>query len=214
MELEKIPYANGNKERTPVELEQIVSRAEVAYEQFLDALAIDWRNDPHSSNTPHRVAKAFVTDIISGCYTKPPNVTAFDNIEGYNGMVCQNNIKLTSLCSHHHLAFTGIAHVAYIPSKEGKVIGLSKLNRIVDWFARRPQVQESLTQQIFNYIDEVCEGNKGVAVLLECDHTCCSNRGIKHDSTMRTARMSGAFLDNNDNSRAEFYKFVEFSKSK
>jgi GTP cyclohydrolase I len=106
----------------------------------------------------------------------------------------------------------GYAHVAYLPSKDGKVIGLSKLNRIVDWFARRPQVQENLIMQIHNYIDQICEKNKGVAVMIEANHTCCSNRGIKHDSTMRTARMSGAFLDEDDNSRSEFYKFVEFAK--
>jgi GTP cyclohydrolase I len=107
----------------------------------------------------------------------------------------------------------GVAHVAYIPAANGKVIGLSKLNRIVDWFSRRPQVQENLTMQIHQYIDEVCVKNKGVAVLIEANHTCCSNRGIKHDSTMRTARMSGAFLDEKDNSRAEFYKFVEFAQN-
>ena len=118
------------------------------------------------------------------------------------------------MCSHHHLAFTGMAHVAYIPSKTGKIIGLSKLNRIVDWFARRPQVQENLTTQISQHVDKICERNHGVAVLIECDHTCCSARGIKHASTMRTARMTGAFLDNNDTSRAEFYKFVEFAKGK
>jgi GTP cyclohydrolase I len=116
------------------------------------------------------------------------------------------------MCSHHHALFTGVAHVAYIPSRDGKVIGLSKLNRVVDWFSRRPQVQENLTSQISSYIDTICEGNKGVAVVIEANHTCCSNRGIKHDSTMRTARMTGAFLDNADSSRSEFYKFVEFAK--
>jgi GTP cyclohydrolase I len=116
------------------------------------------------------------------------------------------------LCSHHHALFTGVAHVAYIPSRDGKVIGLSKLNRIVDWFSRRPQIQEGLTTQIHEFIDSICEGNKGIAVVVEAKHTCCSCRGIKHDSTMRTARMTGSFLNNNDNSRAEFYKFVEFSK--
>ena len=118
------------------------------------------------------------------------------------------------LFDNHHAAFTGVAHVAYIPSKHGKVIGLSKLNRIVDWFSRRPQVQENLTMQIHQYIDQVCLKNNGVAVMIEAKHTCCSNRGIKHDSTMRTARMSGAFLDNNDNSRSEFYKFIEFAQNR
>lgn len=213
MTKKKLPYANHNNPHTHDEKELLIERAAKAYEAYLDALGFDWRNDPNSSNTPHRVAKAFVTDLAMGCYSEPPKVTAFDNVDKYDGIVCQNNIKVVSLCSHHHAPFTGVAHVAYIPSKDGKVIGLSKLNRIVDWFSRRPQVQENLTMQIHEYINKVCEKNNGVAVLIEANHTCCSNRGIKHDSTMRTARMSGAFLDNDDNSRAEFYKFVEFSNS-
>ena len=112
---------------------------------------------------------------------------------------------------HYALIITGKAHIAYIPSKTGKVIGLSKLNRIVEFFARRPQVQENLTMQISNYIDNVCVGNKGTAVVIEANHTCCSHRGVGHNSTMRTARMTGAFLDDTDQSRAEFYKFVEFA---
>lgn len=205
--------ANGNVPLSEKERNNLITKATKAYEKFLEALGFDWKADPNSNNTPNRVAKAWVNDLISGCYSSNPNVTAFDNVDGYDGMVCQNNIKVTSMCSHHNQAFTGYAHVAYIPSKTGKVIGLSKLNRIVDWFARRPQLQESLTSQVHSYVDEVCEDNKGVAVMIECKHTCCSNRGIKHDSTMRTARMTGAFLDNDDNSRTEFYKFVEFAQN-
>lgn len=213
MSRKKLQHANHNIVHTPEEVEELVSKGAKAYENYLDALGFDWRNDPHSSNTPYRVAKAFVTDLAKGCYSEPPNVTAFDNTDGYDGIVCQNNIKVVSLCSHHHAPFTGVAHVAYIPSKHGKVIGLSKLNRIVDWFARRPQVQENLTAQIHEYVNKVCERNNGVAVMIEANHSCCSNRGIKHDSTMRTARMSGSFLDNKDQSRAEFYKFVEFAQT-
>jgi GTP cyclohydrolase I len=212
MTKKKLLYANHNNPQTVQETQELIEKGAKAYEAYLDALGFDWRNDPNSSDTPHRVAKAFVTDLAMGCYTPPPKVTAFDNVDKYDGMVCQNNIKVVSMCSHHHAPFMGVAHVAYIPAKDGKVIGLSKLNRIVDWFARRPQVQENLTMQIHQYIDQVCIKNKGVAVLIEANHTCCSNRGIKHDSTMRTARMSGAFLDEKDNSRSEFYKFVEFSK--
>ncbi len=212
MNRKKLLHANHNHPHTQEEVNDLIERGAKAYENYLDALGFDWRNDPHSSNTPHRVAKAFVTDLAKGCYSEPPNVTAFDNTDGYDGIVCQNNIKVVSLCSHHHAPFTGVAHVAYIPSKNGKVVGLSKLNRIVDWFARRPQVQENLTAQIHEYVNQVCEKNKGVAVLIEANHSCCSNRGIKHDSTMRTARMSGSFLNDKENSRAEFYKFVEFAQ--
>lgn len=212
--MELLKYANGNMSLTQEQRHEMIAEAAKAYEKFMDALRIDWRNDPNSADTPRRVAKAWVSDLIVGCYTDKPNITAFDNIDKYDGMVCQNNIKVTSMCSHHHLQFTGYAHVAYIPSKNGKVIGLSKLNRIVDWYSRRPQVQENLTSQIHKHVDEVCLLNKGVAVMIECDHTCCSNRGIKHDSTMRTARVSGAFHEDegNGSSRAEFYKFIEFAQ--
>lgn len=212
--MELLKYANGNISLTQEQRYEMIIEAAKAYELFMDALRIDWRNDPNSADTPRRVAKAWVNDLIVGCYTDKPNITAFDNIDKYDGMVCQNNIKVTSMCSHHHLQFTGVAHVAYIPSKNGKVIGLSKLNRIVDWYSRRPQVQENLTSQIHKHVDEVCLLNKGVAVMIECDHTCCSNRGIKHDSTMRTARVSGAFHEDggNGSSRAEFYKFIEFAQ--
>ena len=207
----KLQFANGNRPRTLEEKNIIIEQAAKAYEAYLDALGFDWRNDPNSAGTPMRVAKAFVNDLASGCYCEPPKITTFDNVDQYDGIVCQNNIDVVSLCSHHHLSFTGKAHIAYIPSKTGKVIGLSKLNRIVEFFARRPQVQENLTMQISNYIDNVCVGNKGTAVVIEANHTCCSHRGVGNNSTMRTARMTGAFLDDTDQSRAEFYKFVEFA---
>ena len=190
------------------EKENIINNAAKAYEGYMDALGFDWRNDPNSSDTPRRVAKAFVNDLAEGCYNKPPKITAFDNVDKYDGLVFQGNITVHSFCSHHHLPFVGNAHVSYIPGKDGKVIGLSKLNRIVEWFSRRPQVQENLTMQIHKHIDKVCEENKGVAVLVEADHMCACIRGVKHNSTMKTARMSGAFLDKGDLTRQEFYDFV------
>ena len=203
-----LQYANQNRPRSPEEKENIINNAAKAYEGYMEALGFDWRNDPNRSNTPRRVAKAFVNDLAEGCYTEPPKITAFDNIDNYDGIVFQGNIKVHSFCSHHHLPFIGVAHVAYIPGKDGKVIGLSKLNRIVEWFARRPQVQENLTMQIHTHIDKVCDENKGVAVLVEANHMCACIRGVKHDSTMKTARMSGAFLDKTDLTRQEFYNFV------
>lgn len=205
----KLPYANGNFPRSEEEKQIIIERAAAAYEKYMDALGFDWRSDPNSADTPRRVAKAFVNDLAAGCYDEPPKITTFDNVDQYDGLVFQGNIKTNSFCSHHHLPFIGNTHVAYIPGKDGKVIGLSKLNRIVEWFSRRPQVQENLTMQIHKYINEVCEDNNGVAVLVEANHTCAGLRGVKHDSTMKTARMSGAFLDKEDiNTRQEFYDFV------
>jgi len=205
----KLPYANGNHPRTDEEKEVIINNAAKAYEKYMDALGFDWRSDPNSADTPRRVAKAFVNDLAVGCYSEPPNITTFDNVDQYDGLVFQGDIKVNSFCSHHHLPFIGKAHVSYIPGKEGQVIGLSKINRIVEWFSRRPQVQENLTMQIHNYMNDVCKGNKGIAVLVEANHTCAGLRGVKHDSIMKTARMSGAFLDNKDvNTRQEFYDFV------
>lgn len=204
--MELLKRANGNIPRTQQELDTMLKEMTEAYGQFLTAAGFDWKADENSSNTPHRVAKAWLQDIINGCVSEQPNITAFPNDDNYTGMVFQGNIPVISLCSHHNLQFTGLAHVAYLPGE--RVIGLSKINRTVDWFSRRPQIQEGLTSQIHKYIDEICVGNKGVAVVVEANHSCVKCRGIKNDSTMGTALMSGAFLDNNDRSRDEFYTFV------
>ena len=155
-----------------------------------------------------RVAKAFVNDLAEGCYGKGPKITAFDNLDGYDGMVFQGGIKVNSFCSHHHLPFIGVAHTAYIPSKDGKIIGLSKLNRIVEFYSRRPQVQENLTMQIHDHIDKVCEGNLGTAVMIEANHMCACVRGVKHDATMKTSKLSGEFMNYKSHARQEFYNFV------
>jgi len=202
-----IERANGNIPRTEEEKQKMIFEAADAYGVFLTSLGFDWKKDQNSRDTPIRVAKAWVNDLVSGCVSHPPKITAFPNEDGYEGMVFQGDIPVVSMCSHHNLPFTGKAYVAYIPSKDGTVIGLSKLNRIVDFYSRRPQIQEGLTMQIHNSIDEKCEQNIGVAVMIEAEHTCCSNRGIKHRSTMKTAKVSGAF-DKEGETRAEFYSFI------
>ena len=206
--MSKLKYANGNLILSEKEKQEMIEEAALHYGRYMSALQIDWRNDPNSSNTPMRVAKAFVNDLAEGCYTKSPKITAFDNIDDYDGLVFQGNIKVNSFCSHHHLPFIGTAHTAYIPSKDGKIIGLSKLNRIVEFYSRRPQVQENLTMQIHNHIDRVCEGNLGVAVMVSANHMCACVRGVKHDATMKTSKLSGVFMDNENLAREEFYNFV------
>lgn len=185
-----------------------IAKAAEHYYNFMKALGLDPDNNEHERDTPMRVAKSFANDLIKGLYSDSPKITSFPNTTGYDGMVFQGNIELKSICSHHHLSFIGKAHVAYIPSATGKVIGLSKLNRIVDHFARRPQVQENLTSQISEFIDKMCEGNKGVAVLIEANHLCACVRGIQHNSTMMTSKLTGGFL-NEDKVREEFYMFVQ-----
>jgi len=212
--MELIKKANGNIVRTAEEKAQMIDEATTYYGQFLTALGFDWAADPHSANTPRRVAKAWVNDLIVGSISPQPEVTAFPNDEGYTGLICQTRIPVVSMCAHHNLAFTGVAHVAYIAGKEKTdlVIGLSKLNRIVDFFSRRPNIQESLTKQIHDMIDELCVGNRGVAVVIESQHNCVKCRGIKNDSIMKTSQMSGYFWTNEVGTRQEFFNLIDQSR--
>ena len=213
LELVKIGYANGVAPGFPLtekEKWDMVDNAAEAYGKFLDALGCDWRNDPNSSDTPRRVAKAYVFDLWKGRYDAPTEITAFPS-DGYDGIVQESNIPVTSMCSHHHQTIGGKVSIAYVPSKNGKVVGLSKLNRIVEHFGRRGAIQEQLTVAIHNAIDKICEGNLGVAVMIDATHNCVSCRGVKHHgASMQTAKLTGCFL-NEDSARAEFYKNIELA---
>ena len=206
----KLKYANGNAVLTDQEKAQMIQTAAKHYGDYMTALGFDWEHDPNSSDTPMRVARSFVNDLATGVYNEPPKITAFDNVDNYDGIVFQGNIKMQSLCSHHHLPFIGFAHVAYIPSIDGKVIGLSKINRIVEFYARRPQVQENLTMQIHDHMNDVCVNNDGIAVMIGANHMCTCVRGVKHDAMMKTAKLSGSFFSSNQ-ARNEFYGFVSDS---
>lgn len=207
MASKRLKEANGNSARSVEERALIISKAAKAYGKFLDALEFNWRADPNSSNTPNRVAKSFVNDLISGCYSSGPDITSFPNRDSYNGMVFQGNIPLSSLCSHHHLPFTGVVHVAYLPKE--RVIGLSKLNRIVEFYGRRPQIQEGLTMQIHNAISQATPSNLGVAVVVSATHSCACIRGVKHQGcVMKTSKLSGCF-DTDPSTRQEFYSFID-----
>ena len=213
LELVKEGYANGVAPGFPLtdkEKWSMVDEAAEAYGKFLDALGCDWRNDPNSNDTPRRVAKAYVFDLWKGRYEEMSNITAFPS-DGYDGIVQESNIPVESMCSHHHQRIGGRVSIACVPSKDGKVIGLSKLNRIVDLFGRRGAIQEQLTVAIHNAIDKICEGNIGVAVMIDATHNCVSCRGVKHQgASMQTAKLSGCFLKEAD-ARAEFYKNIELA---
>jgi GTP cyclohydrolase I len=203
--------SNGNLARTPEEIEQMIENASEAYAQFLTAVGFDYKADRQTVDTPRRVAKAWLKDLIVGSVTDEPNITVFPNDEGYDGLVIQSGIPVVSMCAHHNLAFTGFATVAYVPAEN--VIGLSKLNRIVEWFGRRPQMQESLTTQIHDYVADKmqCES---VAVSIACKHTCCSHRGIKHGSVMTTNKFSGVFMEKDNLIREEFLHAIEVNGAK
>lgn len=213
-EIKLLTKANGNLPRTEEEKRQMIEQAAEYYGKFLNALGFDWTADPHSANTPKRVAKAWVHDLIKGSLSEEPEITAFPNDEGYTGLICQTRIPVISMCSHHNLQFLGLAHVAYIPGKESTdmVIGLSKLNRIVDFYSRRPQVQESLTKQIHDHIDRLCIGNRGVAVVIESTHNCVRCRQLNHESVMKTSQLSQYFWTNEIGTRAEFFSLIENSR--
>lgn len=182
---------------------------ERALGDFLTALGYDWRNDPNMMETPKRVAKMYINEVTTGTYDAPPRITTFKNTSGYTGMVVQKRIEVKSLCSHHLQPFIGHAYVAYIPGDE--VAGLSKLNRTVEYFSRRPQLQEQLTQQVHDFITKAFPGNKGVAVYISCQHLCCKIRGVNDDSEMDTAVLSGAFEDESS-ARSEFYSIINSNR--
>ena len=201
---------DANKELSTQEKKVIIVRAAKAFGEFLTALGCDWENDPNSADTPMRVAKAYVNDLWAGRYEPLTEITAFPS-DGYDGIVQESNIPVTSMCSHHHQTIGGRVSIAYVPSKDGKVVGLSKLNRIVEHFGRRGAIQEQLTVAIHNAVDKICEGNLGVAVMIDATHNCVSCRGVKHHgASMQTAKLTGCFLEE-DAARAEFYKNIELA---
>ena len=195
------------------EKKQIITQAAEAYGKFLDALKCDWRNDPNSMETPMRVAKAYVYDLWKGRYESFTEITSFPS-DGYDGLIIERNIPLTSMCSHHHQTIGGKVHIGYVSGKDGRVIGLSKLNRIVEHFGRRGSIQEQLTVAIHQAVDKVCENNKGVIVSIVATHNCVSCRGIKHSgASMVTTKASGVFLDNSSLARTEFFDSIKINSN-
>ncbi|MFN7119624.1 MAG: GTP cyclohydrolase I FolE [Saprospiraceae bacterium] len=177
---------------------------ETHFREIMDIIGLDLEDDS-LKGTPRRVAKMFVKEIFQGLNPKnKPKISLFENKYQYNKMLVERNITVKSFCEHHFLPIYGKAHIAYISS--GKVIGLSKLNRIVDYFSRRPQVQERLTVQIASELKRVLQ-TEDVAVYLEAKHMCVQMRGVEHEhSDTVTAEYSGKFL--NENTRAEFLQTI------
>ena len=212
LECVKTGYANGVATGFPFtenEKWSMVDEAAEAYGKFLDALGCDWRNDPNSSDTPLRVAKAYVFDLWKGRYEAMSDITSFPS-DGYQGIVLEKDIPLISQCSHHHQTIMGVVHIAYIPGPEGNVVGLSKLNRIVDHFGRRGAIQEQLTMAIHNAIDKICEGNVGVMVMVKATHNCVSCRGVKHQgASMMTSEVSGVFADHTKTAKMEVLEMIK-----
>lgn len=180
---------------------------EDCFATFMQEMWLDM-NDPSLKDTPRRVAKMFALETCSGLYKDPPKITTFPN-EGnnaYNGIVLVKDIEIKSLCEHHFQPFIGKCHIAYIP--ENKVVGLSKFARIVDYFARRPQVQERLTIQIYNFLVKVLE-TENVAVIISSEHLCMSLRGVEEPcSSTVTSKVGGLFM-HGEKTRDEFFQLLK-----
>ena len=175
------------------------------FRDIMETMGLDLTDDS-LQGTPRRVAKMFVQEIFHGLNpANKPVASVFENKFNYNEMLVEKSIKLNSTCEHHFLPIYGKAHVAYFA--KGQVIGLSKINRIVDYFARRPQVQERLTVQIANELKNVLNTDD-VAVVIDADHMCVSSRGIKDGcSSTVTAEYCGKFKDRGV--REEFLKYLD-----
>ena len=185
-----------------------IKAIEKHFTKIVDELGLDL-NDDSISGTPYRVAKMYVKEIFSGLSPdNKPKISLFDNKYNYNKMLIEKNINLNSTCEHHFLPITGKAHISYISS--GKVIGLSKLNRIVNYYSQRPQVQERLTIQIYDELKKVLDTDS-VMVVIEAKHMCVSARGIKDYSSSTVTEMYGGDF-NIYNKRDEFYKLLNSVK--
>lgn len=183
--------------------EEKVEKIKPHFEAIMDALGLD-RSDDSLADTPLRVAEMYVYEFYKGL--KPenfPRITTIENKMKCDQMVVEKNVKVMSNCEHHFVTIAGMAHIAYIPSK--KVIGLSKLNRIVDYFSRRPQVQERLTKQIADALEKIL-GCSDIAVYIDARHYCVISRGVEDpNSSTVTSDLRGVFKEDH-RARAEFFR--------
>ena len=193
----------------PGDVNLIEDEVAEAFQGVLKALVINTTDDHNTQETARRVAKMFVHEIFKGRYYPPPEVTSFPNAKEYDQLYITGPITINSTCAHHFQPITGNAYVGIFPGK--KVIGLSKFNRVVDWVASRPQIQEEMTEQIADMIEKETEA-KGVAVVIKAKHFCMSARGVKeHDSDMLTSVIRGDFLKI-EHLKAEFFSLLNNMK--
>jgi GTP cyclohydrolase I len=187
--------------------DQKIAAIEPHFKAIMEILGMDLRDDS-LRGTPLRVAKMYVKELFQGLNpANMPSMTLFENKFQYNEMLVEKNINFYTNCEHHFVPFFGKAHVAYISS--GKVIGLSKLNRLVEYFSKRPQVQERLTMQIGKALQTVLQ-TQDVAVMMDAKHLCVSSRGVKDDSSNTiTSFFGGKFQD--EKTKLEFLKYIEIN---
>ena len=187
--------------------EEKIALIEPHFKAIMEILGMDLRDDS-LRGTPLRVAKMYVKELFQGLNpANMPSMTLFENKFQYNEMLVEKNINFYTNCEHHFVPFFGKAHVAYISS--GKVIGLSKLNRLVEYFSKRPQVQERLTMQIGKALQTVLQ-TQDVAVMMDAKHLCVSSRGVKDDSSNTITNFFGGKFQE-ENTKLEFLKYIEMN---
>jgi GTP cyclohydrolase I len=216
MEKEKIEFIGNNHIATNIETPLVdnafeksdgekITNIQEHFQKIMEELGLDITDDS-LSGTPYRVAKMYVKELFYGLNPKnKPKLSTFDNKYGYKKMLIEQNITIDSSCEHHFLPITGFAHVAYLP--EDKVIGLSKINRLVDYYAHRPQVQERLCLQILKELQKALE-TKSVIVMITAKHLCVSSRGIKDKNSFTTSLEYGGRF-NKKSFRDEFIKAID-----
>ena len=185
--------------------EEKIASIKIDVEKILHTLGMDLTDDS-IQGTPNRVAKMFVQELFSGLNpAKKPSASTFENGYKYGEMLVEKNITVYSTCEHHLLPIIGRAHVAYISS--GRVIGLSKMNRIVDYYSKRPQVQERLTMQIVQEL-KIALDTEDVACVIDAKHLCVNSRGIRDiESSTVTSEFGGKFKE--ESTRREFLNYIQ-----
>lgn len=190
----------------PVEQKAMIEPAARKVEELFDVLHIDHHNDHNTRGTPKRVAKMYVQELLRGRYNAPPEITDFDNANGYAGLIVTGPIEVRSTCAHHLMPIYGEAYIGILPSAEGRIIGLSKYDRIVDYFCARFQIQEELVQQIGQFIMEKTNP-RGLAVRISAVHMCKTQRGIR--APHRGRMVNSAFFGDLETDSALRQEFMQ-----
>tara|TARA_B100002019_G_C21112666_1_gene519245 strand:+ start:75 stop:728 length:654 start_codon:yes stop_codon:yes gene_type:complete len=200
---------NISEHVTEKDLKKMQRDVEKYFQKVLESLKIDTENDHNTQETAKRVAKMMVREVFAGRYEPKPRITSFPNATAYDELYLTGPIKIRSTCAHHFQPIVGNAWVGVFPGKN--VIGLSKFNRLVDWVASRPQIQEEMTVQIADIIEQETQA-EGVAVVVKAEHMCMTHRGVKeHESDMTTSVVRGSLRDEESQKR-EFFNLLKGMK--
>src|SRR6266853_180484 len=190
----------------PIEERAMIANAAKKIEELLDILRIDHRNDHNTRDTPMRVARMYVQELLRGRFAPPPKITEFDNAEGFDQLIVTGPIAVRSLCAHHLMPIYGHAIIGVLPAPDGKIIGLSKYDRIVEHVAARFQMQEELIKQIASFIAELTSA-RGIGVRISAVHMCKTHRGVR--ASQHSRMVNSVFLGELCSDHALKHEFLQ-----